>query len=98
MSVIGENPAVALGLAVGGPKTNATVLDESGAFLIDRMMETPSRVHYGPVAAIEAIGQAMDLALQSTGRTRDAVLAVGLDTPGPASAGGVISARGATNF
>jgi predicted NBD/HSP70 family sugar kinase len=98
MSVTGENHAVVVGLDVGGTKTNATVLDEAGAFLIDHMTETPSRVHQGPAAAIEAIGQAMDLALESTGRTRDAVLAVGLDTPGPASAGGVISARGATNF
>ncbi len=98
MSVTGGNHAVVVGLDVGGTKTNATVLDETGAFLIDRMMETPSRVHQGPAAAIEAIGQAMDLALEITGRTRDAVLAVGLDTPGPASARGVISARGATNF
>ena len=98
MSVIGASHAVVVGLDVGGTKTNATVLDETGAFLIDRMTETPSRVHQGPAAAIEAIGQAMDRALEITGRTRDAVLAVGLDTPGPASAGGVISARGATNF
>ena len=44
MSVIGENNAVVVGLDVGGTKTNATVLDETGAFLIDRMMEMPSRV------------------------------------------------------
>ena len=37
-------------------------------------------------------------ALDVTGVTPDAVRAVGLDTPGPASAEGVISARGATNF
>ena len=98
MSTTAGNRAVVVGLDVGGTKTNATVLDESGAFLIDRMTEAPSCVHQGPAAAIEAIGRAMDLALAITGRSRDAVLAVGLDTPGPASAGGVISARGATNF
>ena len=98
MSVIPENQAVVVGLDVGGTKTNATVLDESGAFLIDRMTEAPSCVHQGPAAAIDALGQAMDRALAITGRSRDAVLAVGLDTPGPASARGVISARGATNF
>ena len=98
MSVTGGSHAVVVGLDVGGTKTNATVLDETGAFLIDRMMETPSRVHQGPAAAIEVIGQAMDRALEITGRSRDDVLAVGLDTPGPASARGVISARGATNF
>ena len=86
MSVTGGNHAVVVGLDVGGTKTNATVLDETGAFLVDRMVEAPSRVHQGPAAAIAAIGQAMDRALAITGRSRDDVLAVGLDTPGPASA------------
>ena len=36
--------------------------------------------------------------LAVTATPRGAVRAVGLDTPGPASADGVISARGATNF
>ncbi|MEY2523735.1 MAG: glucokinase [Ilumatobacteraceae bacterium] len=98
MSVIAGDHAVVVGLDVGGTKTNATVLDETGRFLIDGMTEAPSRVHEGPAAAIEAIGDAMDLALAITGRSRESVLAVGLDTPGPASASGVISARGATNF
>jgi glucokinase len=98
MSVTASNLPVVVGLDVGGTKTNATVLDETGAFLIDRMTEAPSCVHDGPAAAIDAIGRAMDLALELAGRSRGAVLAVGLDTPGPASAGGVISARGATNF
>jgi glucokinase len=97
-SVTRGSGAVVVGLDVGGTKTNATVLDDTGGFLIDRMTEAPSRVHEGPAAAIEAIGDAMDLALAITGRSRHDVLAVGLDTPGPASAGGVISARGATNF
>jgi predicted NBD/HSP70 family sugar kinase len=98
MSVTTGDHAVVVGLDVGGTKTNATVLDERGVFLIDGMTEAPSRVHEGPAAAIEAIAKAMDLALAITERSRDSVLAVGLDTPGPASAGGVISARGATNF
>jgi predicted NBD/HSP70 family sugar kinase len=36
--------------------------------------------------------------LALTGIPREAVAAVGLDTPGPASADGVISSKGATNF
>jgi predicted NBD/HSP70 family sugar kinase len=98
MSVTTGDHAVVVGLDVGGTKTNATVLDETGAFLVDRMVMAPSCVHQGPAAAIEALMQAMDLALDVAGRSRGAVLAVGLDTPGPASAQGVISARGATNF
>lgn len=90
--------AVVVGLDVGGTKTNATILDQAGTFLIDRMVETPSCVRQGPTAAMEAISRAMDLALSITGTPADAVLAVGLDTPGPASADGVISTRGGTNF
>jgi predicted NBD/HSP70 family sugar kinase len=90
--------AVVVGLDVGGTKTNATVLDDTGTFLVGEMVEAPSRVQEGPAAAIAAIREAMDLALAVAETSRDAVRAVGLDTPGPASANGVISAKGATNF
>ena len=92
------NTAVVVGLDVGGTKTNATVLTEDGRFLVDHMVEVPSRVLEGPAAAIAAIDEAMELVLAVTATRRAAVRAVGLDTPGPASADGVISARGATNF
>ncbi len=67
MSVTAGDHAVVVGLDVGGTKTNATVLDEEGVFLIDGMTEAPSRVHEGPDAAIQAIAEAMDLALLITG-------------------------------
>ena len=90
--------AVVVGLDVGGTKTNATVLSEDGRFLVDHMVEVPSGVLDGPAAAIAAIDEAMELVLAVTATRRAAVRAVGLDTPGPASAEGVISARGFTNF
>ncbi len=90
--------AVVVGLDVGGTKTNATVLDEHGRFLVDRMIETPSRVGDGPEAALDAIRAVLELVLHAAGTSAVAVRAVGLDTPGPASANGVIAARGATNF
>ena len=90
--------SVVVGIDNGGTKTNATVLDASGRFLVDRMLEVPSRVAEGPEAAIEAMVDAMDRALAHVGIARDRVAAVGLDTPGPASADGVISSKGATNF
>jgi predicted NBD/HSP70 family sugar kinase len=40
----------------------------------------------------------LDLVLGVTGLSRDLVRCVGLDSPGPASANGVISSKGATNF
>jgi glucokinase len=91
-------PWVVVGLDNGGNKNNATVLDASGWFLIDRMIETPSRVREGPEIAVEALAQSMKGALELTGTPWAAVRAVGLDTPGPASADGVISSKGSTNF
>ncbi len=91
-------PKVVLGIDVGGTATNATVLDEHGDFLVHGMVEVPSRVTEGPGAALEAVAAAMELVLATTGISRNQVLAVGLDTPGPANANGVISSLGATNF
>jgi predicted NBD/HSP70 family sugar kinase len=89
---------VVVGLDNGGNKNNATVLDASGRFLVDRLVETPSRVQEGPEVAVDALAQALDGILEQTGHTRARVRAVGLDTPGPATAGGVISSVGSTNF
>ena len=89
---------VVVGLDNGGTANNATVLDASGEFLVSRLAEVPSRVLEGPVAAVEALAEAMDNVLALTGVAIGRVAAVGLDTPGPASADGVISSKGATNF
>lgn len=87
-----------VGLDNGGTSNNATVLTLDGRFLVDRLVEVPSRVREGPDVAIAALVQALDTVVKVAGVSRDAVLAVGLDTPGPASADGVISSKGATNF
>lgn len=89
---------VVVGLDNGGTCNNATVLDSSGKFLVDRLVETPSRVTEGPDVAVESLAEAFDGILALTGVERTRVRAVGLDTPGPASADGVISSKGATNF
>ncbi|GAA2072812.1 glucokinase [Actinomadura alba] len=89
---------VVVGLDNGGTTDNATVLDASGRFLVDRLVEVPSRVQEGPDAAVEALVLALQNVLELTGTPLEAVRAVGLDTPGPASAEGVISSKGATNF
>ena len=89
---------VVVGLDNGGTTNNATVLDGSGRFLVDRLVECPSCVHDGPGQAIEALSGALDQVLELTGISRAQVRAVGLDTPGPVSADGVISSKGATNF
>jgi glucokinase len=93
-----QEPWVVVGLDNGGTSNNATVLDAQGRFLVDRMVETPSYVKEGPDVAVEALVQALENVLELTATAKAAVRAVGLDTPGPASADGVISSRGSTNF
>src|SRR5262245_12143769 len=89
---------VIVGLDNGGTTNNATVLDEHGRFLVDKLVETPSLVREGPEVAVDALVRSLDNVLGLTGTPREAVRAVGLDTPGPASADGVISSKGSTNF
>jgi predicted NBD/HSP70 family sugar kinase len=89
---------VVVGLDNGGNKNNATLLDASGRFLVGELIESPSRVTEGPEVALAALAASFEDVLARTGTARERVRAVGLDTPGPASAAGVISSRGSTNF
>nr|WP_130512981.1 ROK family protein [Krasilnikovia cinnamomea] len=89
---------VVVGLDNGGTCNNATVLDATGQFLVEHMTESPSRVQEGPELAVEALAEAFNAVLDLTSTPLTLVRAVGLDTPGPASAGGVISSKGSTNF
>ncbi len=96
---MGDSPqSVIVGLDNGGTTNNATVLAEGGHFLVEHMMERPSRVREGPQAAIEALAASFSEVLEITGVPRAVVHGVGLDTPGPASADGVLSSRGGTNL
>jgi glucokinase len=89
---------VAVGIDNGGTTNNGTVLTSDGRFLVDTMAELPSLVREGPDKAIQALVDEFDKVLGMTGVSREKVLAVGLDTPGPASAAGVLATGGATNF
>jgi predicted NBD/HSP70 family sugar kinase len=89
---------VVVGIDNGGTKNNATVLDESERFLVDTLVESPSRVKEGPDVAIQCVAEAFDGILQKVGVSRDRVRAIGFDTPGPATAEGVMTAKGSTNF
>ena len=89
---------VVVGLDNGGTSNSTTMLDDSGRFLVDKLVESPSRVREGPDIAVGVLIEAVDHVLHRTGVTRDSLRAVGLGTPGPASADGVISSTGSTNF
>ena len=89
---------VVVGLDNGGTSNSATLLDGSRRFLVDRLVESPSRVREGPDVAVGALVEAVDQVLRLVGVARESVRAVGLGTPGPASVDGVISSKGSTNF
>lgn len=89
---------VTVGIDNGGTANNGTVLDSNGTFLVTEMAELPSLVREGPDKAITALADSFDKVLAMTGVPRERVRAVGLDTPGPASADGVLVTGGATNF
>jgi glucokinase len=89
---------VVVGLDNGGTTNNATLLDSAGRFLVERLVESASCVRDGPARAIEALAGSLAQILERTGTDRALVRAVGLDTPGPVSADGIISSKGATNF
>ncbi len=90
--------SVIVGIDNGGTMNNATVLGPGGRFLVQQMLELPSQVRAGPEVAIPALADSFREVLNVTGIEPAQVRAVGLDTPGPASADGVLSSRGATNF
>ncbi|HEY0935409.1 MAG TPA: ROK family protein [Trebonia sp.] len=89
---------VTVGIDNGGTANNGTVLDSGGTFLVTEMAELPSLVREGPEKAIPALVDAFDKMLILTGVARGKVRAVGLDTPGPAGADGVLATGWATNF
>jgi predicted NBD/HSP70 family sugar kinase len=66
--------------------------------LIERLCEYPSRAREGPQVCLKQIADGLNIAVDQAGLRLSDVAVIGLDTPGPASANGVLSARGSTNF
>lgn len=89
---------VVAGVDLGGTAINYTLLDGQERFLIESLFEHPARSKEGPAICLQQIADGLQLAIQKAGVTMDEVVVVGLDTPGPASAAGVLSAKGSTNF
>jgi predicted NBD/HSP70 family sugar kinase len=89
---------VVAGIDLGGTAINYTFLDERGQFLIDGLCEHPARSVEGPDICLTQIEDGLRLAAERVNLPLEKIVAVGLDTPGPASAAGVLSRRGSTNF
>jgi len=94
----GKNVEVVAGVDLGGTAINYTLVDREERFLIEGLCEHPALAKQGPEVCLQQIADGLKVA---TDRARIAftdVVAIGLDTPGPASAAGQLSARGSTNF
>lgn len=86
------------GIDLGGTAINYTFLDEAGHFRIDGLCEHPARSVDGPDVCLAQIADGLAMAADRAGIDLAHVVAIGLDTPGPATATGVLSNRGSTNF
>jgi glucokinase len=89
---------VVAGVDLGGTAINYTLLDQQEKFLIEGLFEHPALAKQGPEVCLQQIADGLTLAAEKAGVLLDDVVAVGLDTPGPASSAGQLSARGSTNF
>ncbi|MGC1489902.1 MAG: ROK family protein, partial [Candidatus Acidiferrum sp.] len=90
--------AVVAGVDLGGTAVNYTLVDAEEKFLVQGLCEHPALAKQGPDICLQQIADGLKIATDKTGVQLSDVVAVGLDTPGPASAAGQFSARGSTNF
>ena len=89
---------VVAGVDLGGTAVNYTLINGQERFLIEGLCEHPARAKEGPAICLQQIEDGLKMAVERAGLQRADVVVVGLDTPGPASSTGVLSARGSTNF
>jgi glucokinase len=89
---------VVAGVDLGGTAINYTIVNASEQFLIEGLCEHPALSIQGPEVCLAQIEDGLKIAVEKAGVGLDDVVAVGLDTPGPASASGVLSARGSPHF
>lgn len=89
---------VVAGVDLGGNAINYTLVNGEEKFLIEGLCEHPARSKEGPRVCLQQIEDGLKIAVDRAGVALGDVVMIGLDTPGPASASGVLSARGSTNF
>ena len=90
---------VVAGVDLGGTAINYTLVNAAKEqFLIDGLCEHPALSKQGPEVCLQQIADGLKIATDLAGVALDQIVAIGLDTPGPSSAAGRLSARGSTNF
>ncbi len=89
---------VVAGVDLGGTAINYTLISTDERFLIEGLCEHPALSTQGPAICLRQIEDGLKIVVEKAGVSLDDVAVIGLDTPGPASSSGVLSARGSTNF
>ena len=89
---------VVAGVDLGGTAINYTLVNQEEKFLIEGLCEHPALSKQGPDVCLPQIEDGLKIASENAHVVFSDIVAVGLDTPGPASAAGVLSAKGSTNF
>jgi glucokinase len=90
--------SIVAGVDLGGTAVNYTLVNENEQFLIEGLCEHPALATQGPEICLKQIEDGLKIAAQKVNVPMAEIVAVGLDTPGPASAAGQLSAKGSTNF
>jgi glucokinase len=89
---------VVAGVDLGGTAINYTLVTRDEKFLIEGLCEHPALSKQGPDICLQQIEDGLNIAAKLADIPLTDIVAVGLDTPGPASAAGMLSAKGSTNF
>jgi glucokinase len=89
---------VVAGVDLGGTAINYTLITRDEKFLIEGLCEHPALSKQGPEICLQQIEDGLKIAADLGKIPLTDIVAIGLDTPGPASAAGQLSAKGSTNF
>ena len=89
---------IVAGVDLGGTAINYTLVNRDEKFLVEGLCEHPALTKQGPAVCLQQIEDGLKIVAGLAGVALADIVAVGLDTPGPASSAGVLSARGSTNF
>lgn len=89
---------VVAGVDLGGTAINYTLITRDEKFLIEGLCEHPALSKQGPEICLQQIEDGLKIAAELAQIPLTDIVAIGLDTPGPASAAGQLSAKGSTNF
>jgi predicted NBD/HSP70 family sugar kinase len=95
---LGDSVSIVAGIDLGGTAINYTLVNGKEQFLIQGLCEHPALARQGPEICLQQIEDGLRIAADKAGVPLADIVAAGLDTPGPANADGVLSARGSTNF